>query len=130
MTSRRRSSGEAGLETAISYLLIVGVVASLLLEVVGMILYYHSYGNLAILSDRTVIIHGRNFFSFIYGLFSGTNSPGAAIWLMTAGIALLILTPFVRVIVSVFYFGWEKNFKSVVITLFVFVVLCLSLSLH
>ena len=130
MTSGRRSSGGTGLEMAISYLLIVGVVASLLLEVAGMILYYHSYGNLAILSDRAVMIHGRDFFSFIYGLFSGENSPGAAIWLMTAGIALLILTPFVRVIVSVFYFGWEKNFKYVVITLFVLVVLVLSLTLH
>jgi len=130
MTFRRDSSGGTGLEVAISYLLIVGVVASLLLEVAGMILYYHSYGNLAILSDGTVMIHGRNFFSFIYDLLSGGNRTGAAIWLMTAGIALLILTPFVRVVVSVFYFGWGKNFKYVVITLFVFVVLVLSLTLH
>ena len=130
MTSGRRSGGGTGLEIAISYLLIVGVVASLLLEVAGMILYYHSYGNLAILSGGAVMIHGRDFFSFIYGLFTRENSPGAAIWLMTTGIALLILTPFVRVIVSVFYFGWEKNFKYVAITLFVLVVLGLSLTLH
>jgi uncharacterized membrane protein len=76
------------------------------------------------------MIHGRDFFSFIYGLFSGQSNPGAAIWLITVGIVLLILTPFVRVIISVFYFGWEKNFKYVVITLFVFVVLVLSLTLH
>jgi len=130
MKSRNRGSGEWGLELAISYLLIAGVVLSLILEVAGIILYYRAYGNLAILSEKAVMIHGRNFFSFIYGLFRGENSPGAAIWLMTVGIALLILTPFVRVIVSVFYFGWEKNFKYVAITLFVLVVLTISLTLH
>lgn len=130
MKSTRRGSGEWGLEAAISYLLITGVIISLVLEMTGMILYYRTYGNLAILFDRAVMLSGHDFFSFLYELFFTNSGPGAAIWFMTAGIALLILTPFLRVVVSVFYFGWEKNFKYVVITLFVLVVLTLSLSLH
>jgi uncharacterized membrane protein len=130
MMSKKHGSGQKWLETAISYLLIVGVIGSVALEITGVIIYYRSYGNLAILSDSTVMIHGHDFFSFIYDLFSGKNSIGPAIWPMTAGIILLILTPFVRVIVSVFYFGWRKNFKYVVITLFVLIVLTISLSLH
>jgi uncharacterized membrane protein len=130
MTLKRDSGNQVRLEKAISYLLFTGVIASLLLEVVGVILFYHSYGNLSILSDNTLMIHGSNFFSFIYSLVKGENNPGIAIWFMTSGIALLIFTPFMRVIVSVFYFGWEKNLKYVIITLFVLVVLTISLSLH
>jgi len=55
---------------------------------------------------------------------------GSAILFMTAGIMVLILTPYIRVIASVIYFGWEKNFKYVLITLFVLVVVTLSLALH
>ncbi len=73
---------------------------------------------------------GHDFFSFVYDLFFVNRNPQAATWLMTAGIALLILTPFIRAVVSVFYFGWEKNFKYVVITLFVLCALAVSLSLH
>lgn len=131
MKSIRNSSGGLGLEAVISYLLIAGVIISLVLEVVGTILYYRSYGNLALLFNRSnVMINGHDFFSFIYSLFFGNGNQGAAIWFMTAGIALLILTPFIKVVVSVLYFGWEKNFKYLVITLFVLTILTLSLSLH
>ena len=131
MKSITNSHRGLGIEAVISYLLIAGVVISLILEVAGTILYYHSYGNLAILFNRSsVMINGHDFFSFIYSLFFRNGSHGAAIWFMTAGIAFLILTPFIRVVVSVVYFGWEKNFKYLVITLFVLVILTLSLIFH
>ena len=58
-------SGESKLETGISYLLIVGVIISLILEIVGIIILYHSYGHLAISQDAGMFIQGHDFFSFI-----------------------------------------------------------------
>ncbi len=118
------------LESAVSYVLIVGVIASLLLEIAGMALFYRSYGNLAISQDKAFFIQGHDFFSFVFELLRGANHGSVAVVVMTAGIVVLILTPFVRVALSVVYFGWQKNFKYSVITIFVLVVLVLSLALH
>jgi uncharacterized membrane protein len=53
-----------------------------------------------------------------------------AIALMTAGIIVLVLVPFVRAIASFLYFAWGKNWKYVIITLFVLIVLTISLAFH
>ncbi|MDP2931507.1 MAG: DUF1634 domain-containing protein [Chloroflexota bacterium] len=123
-------SGESSLETIISYLLIIGVIVSLLLEIVGISLWYYSAGNLAISQDKTLFIQGHDVFSFIYHQFQRGHTEGSAIFLITLGIIALILTPYVRIIASVIYFGWRKNLKYVMITLFVLAVVTLSLALH
>ena len=130
MTIDRLGSGESKLDRAISYLLITGVIISLLLEILGVIILYLSYGHLNISQDTSVFIRGHDFFSFIYQQFKGGRAVGSAILFLTAGIIVLILTPYVRVIASVIYFAWEKNIKYVLITLFVLVVVTLSLALH
>jgi uncharacterized membrane protein len=129
MNERKAPDIESRLETAISYLLISGVIVSLLLEVAGVILYLRGHGNLVISHDQGVFIQGRDFFSFIYQLW-GNHTGGTAILLMISGVVVLILTPFIRIILSVVYFGWEKNWKYVFITLFVLLVITLSLTLH
>ncbi len=123
-------SGESKLETAISYLFIIGVITSFVLEIMGIILFYHAYGQLGISQDKAMFIHGRDFFSFIYNQFKESHTEGSAILFMTAGIVILILTPYLRVILSAFYFAWERNFKYVLITLFVLAVVTISLVLH
>lgn len=130
MSVNKLGSGESKLETGVSYLLIIGVILSLILEVIGLIIFRHSYGNLAISQDPSMHIQGSNFFTFILDEFQGKHTQGSAIQFMIAGITVLILTPFIRLVASVFYFGWEKNFKYVLITLFVLVVITLSLALH
>lgn len=131
MTKTGLGSGESKLETIISYLLIIGVITSLVLETIGIVLFYHSYGHLNILlQDRAMFIHGQNFFSFIYGLFGGEYNQNSAILFMTLGIVALILTPYVRVIASALYFAWKRDAKYVVITVFVLIVLSVSLALH
>ena len=127
MTDDRLGSGESKLETGISYLLIAGVIVSLFLEIVGIIIFYRSYGNLAISQDAGMFIKGRDFFSFIYKGLAGNHAEGSAILFMTAGIVVLVSTPYFRVITSVIYFIWKKNIKYVLITLFVLVVVTLSL---
>ena len=121
---------ESKLESTISYILIVGLVFSLLLEIAGIIMYNRQYGNLLISANPEIFLHGNNFFYFIYELLAGKNKNGMAITLMTSGLLVLILTPFIRVLSSVILFGWEKNFKYVWITLFVLVVITISLALH
>jgi uncharacterized membrane protein len=123
-------SGEAKLEVAVSYLLVVGVIVSVVLEVIGIGLYFGAFGNVAVSTDPAVYISGDNFFAFIalqlQNLFTAEN----ALVFMTLGIIVLLLTPYTRAITSVAYFAWEKNIKYVLITLFVLIVLTISLALH
>ena len=130
MRSEVVGSGESKLETTISYLLIIGVIFSLVLEAIGLMLFYHSFANLNILENEAVFIRGDNFFRFVVTLFQGENIQNSAILFMTLGLVTLILTPYVRVITSVIYFAWEKNRKYVLVTLFVLVILTVSLALH
>jgi len=106
------------------------VVISLFFEIIGIILYYRSYGQFKILGDKAVFIHGKNFFYFLVELIQGEHIRQKAIWLMTLGIAILMLTPYLRVILSVIHFSREKNVKYVLITLFVLALLTMSLALQ
>ncbi len=130
MNRSRLGSGESALETTISYLLIVGVITSLLLEIMGIIVFYNSYRQLGVSQDPSLFIRGHDFFSFILNQFRGGHTESRAVRLMTSGIVILMLTPYLRVIVSVVYFAWEKNAKYVAITLFVLIVLTISLAWH
>jgi len=130
MRNEKIGSGEPKLETGISFLLMVGVIISLILEIAGVILLYQSYRSLAISQNESAFIRGNDFFTFIFQQFQGKHSSGIGMELMTIGIIVLILTPYIRLITSVVYFGWEKNLKYVFITLFVLVVITLSLALH
>jgi uncharacterized membrane protein len=130
MNPQQLGSGDSKLETSISYLLIIGVIISLVLEVVGLVIFCVTNHTMAVLQSQDVFIHGNNFFTFFYNQFSGNSAQSIGLQLMTFGIIVLILTPFLRLIASVIYFGWEKNMRYVFITLFVLVVITLSLALH
>lgn len=130
MSTKQLGSGESKLEIAISYMLIVGVVVSLVLEVIGAVFLYGSFRRLDISQDPSVFIQGRNFFTFLFETIAGRHPAGPSIAFMTAGIVVLILTPYIRVVASVFYFAVGKNLRYVLITLFVLVVVTLSLALH
>ena len=130
MKSGVLGSGDSKLETAISYLLILGVVISLFLEIIGLILFFRSYSNLNILENSVAFIRGENFFSFVRTLFQWENMQNSALLFMTLGLIVLILTPYIRVIMSVIYFAWKKNSKYVLMTLFVLITLTVSLALH
>ncbi len=123
-------SGESRLETIISYLLITGVIASLVVLAIGIVMLAFSANGLAISQNAVMFIHGHDFFSFIYDQFQGKHADGTAILFITIGIIVLVLTPYLRVVASLAYFAWRKNAKYVVITLFVLVVVTLSLTLH
>jgi len=115
-------------DRAIGYVLITGVVISLLVEAIGILLYYLSYRHFNISEERALFIHGRNFFDFVIELLHGGTMGKKAVFLMSLGVVILVLTPYVRVLMSVLYFAWEKNTKYILITLFVLVLLTISLA--
>ncbi len=126
----RLGNGDSQLEPIISYLLIIGVVTSIILDVIGITLYYGTYGNMMVSQAPNIFISGDNFFAFAYSRIQSLLVSENAILFMTLGLIVLILTPFIRAITSVVYFAWEKNYKYVLITLFVLIVLTVSLALH
>jgi uncharacterized membrane protein len=121
---------ENRLEAIISVLLIVGVILSVLFEVIGIILYFGAYGNVAVSESSNVMVVGENFFAFTYRTLQNLFVSENSLLFLTLGIIILILTPYIRAITSFVYFAWEKNRPYVIITLFVIVVLTLSLALH
>lgn len=121
-------NGEIRFESALSYVLIGGVILSLLLEVAGIITFYIVYRNLDITEASSVFIHGHDFFSFIYTGLSGSSS--LPIRLMLAGLVVLMLTPYSRVILSVAYFARVRDKAYILITLSVLIILTVSLILH
>ncbi len=119
----------ATLESLISYILITGVVISLFLEAAGLLLFYRSSGSLAISYGGPVVVRAADFFALLERLFLPV-SPHGSLRLMTLGIAILILTPYVRALLSVVYFASTRNFTYLAVTLFVFIILTISLLAH
>ena len=130
MNNRRKvPATESKLENAISYLLLTGVIISVVLEIAGLSVYLSEHRNLMISPENSIYIQGRDFFNFLYR-FWNEYSGDTAVLLIVTGVIVLILTPFARIILSVVYFGWEKNWKYVLITVFVLVVITVSLTFH
>jgi uncharacterized membrane protein len=102
----KEGNGEYKLETIISYLLIAGVIISLCPEITGLVLFSRLYHTLNIMPDnKSLFIQGRNFFTFLYTIARREGMANQAILLITLGVAILILTPYIRVIASFIYFS-------------------------
>ena len=130
MNPEGQNRGGARLELALSRLLAAGVWTSLVLIAAGILLFYLQSGNLAVSERKAMFLREKNFFFFLYDLVRGEHFQGGALWTMALGMAVLILTPYARVLLSVLYFFREKDFKFSFITLFVLVILTLSLAVH
>jgi uncharacterized membrane protein len=126
----QKPEDKSKLENSISYLLISGVLLSLTLLITGMVLLWQKQGNVAISQDPAVYVHGHDFFSFIYQEVTNGGLNGLPLQLITLGVVVLLLTPYVRVILSTVYFARERNLKYVFITIIVLIILTISLTLH
>jgi uncharacterized membrane protein len=126
----QKPEDKSKLENSISYLLISGVLLSLTLLITGMVLLWQKQGNVAISQDPAVYVHGHDFFSFIYQEVTNGGLNGLPLQLITLGVVVLLLTPYVRVILSAVYFVRERNLKYVFITIIVLIILTISLTLH
>jgi uncharacterized membrane protein len=130
LTSSNEKVTASRFEPAISYLLITGVIACIILVGMGILIFYVDFGHLAISEKKAMFLREKNFFYFLWDLFRGGDGQDRGTWLMTLGIAILILTPYARVIMSVLYFIVKKDIQYTFITLFVLILLTISLSLH
>jgi uncharacterized membrane protein len=116
------------MEGLIGYILLIGVLLSLLLIMVGVAWNWISSGQLGL----EYSIKGMNLFGFL------TRDVGEVIHGMfrprlftNLGIAVLMLTPYVRVLASVVYFAFAaRNWKYTLFTSFVLAVLTYSLFLR
>jgi uncharacterized membrane protein len=116
------------MEVLVGYILLGGVLLSVALLVIGFVWRWVRSGNLQF--QYTVV--GMNFFEFVLSslrqMASHDLRPRV---LVNMGIAVLMLTPFVRVLASVFYFALvERNWKYTLFTGFVLSVLTYSLFLR
>ena len=91
MTNDTLANGKFKLEIGISYLLITGVIISLVLEMAGIIILYLSYGRLTISQDTSMFLQGHDFFTFTYQIFQGRYMERNALLLMTAGIIVEVV---------------------------------------
>jgi len=116
------------MESLVGYILLTGVLLSVALLVVGFVWRWVRAGNLRFEHS----IAGMNFFEFILSTLQQTASQAFRPRLfLNMGIAILMLTPFVRVLASVFYFAFaEHNWKYTLFTGFVLGVLTYSLFLR
>ena len=117
----------------ISYILVVGIILSLLTISLGLLLYYITTGKTSPHFTPKWQIGGTDFFTYTRNLISYFTASYFApnrITIMSLGIVLLIITPFIRVIASVIFFGYKRNFKYFLITSFVLIALTLSLVTH
>ena len=116
------------MESLVGYVLLTGVLLSVALLAVAFIWRWARGGNLRF--EHSLV--GMNFFEFISSTLRQTASRAFRPRLfLNMGIAVLMLTPFVRVLASVFYFAFvEHNWKYILFTSFVLSVLTYSLFLR
>ena len=114
---------DSSLEDLIGWVLIVGVVSSVVFDVVGLA----KTGSWSLTLSPTWLVQSPNFFSFIGSTLSSLGSATIAYNLIAIGIILLMITPYVRVVVSVLYYAVTKDFRYVGITLLVLAIITASL---
>ena len=118
----------AGMESVVGYILLGGVLLSVALIVGGLVWHWMTTGQL----QFEYPVGGMDLARFIFGdlqqLIVGPIRPR---YLVNLGIAVLILTPYVRILVSVLYFAFvARNWKYVFFTAAVFGALTYSLFGH
>lgn len=116
------------MDALVGYTLLGGLLLSLVLIIAGLIWQWLLTGSLTV----EYVIKGMNLSGFlaqvVSQIVSGKVGPETV---LNLGICILLLTPFVRVLVSVFYFAIaQHNWKYVAFTVTVLSILTYSLFLR
>jgi uncharacterized membrane protein len=123
-----RENHEAAMDWLIGYVLLAGVVLSVLLVVAGLLWRWIATGQLGV----EFTIPRTNLIEFVRvelrQVVAGAFRPRL---LVSLGLAVLLLTPYVRVLASLLFFALvEHNWKYTLFTGFVLAVLSYSLFLR
>jgi uncharacterized membrane protein len=117
----------SSLSLGISWILRVGVTLSLALESAGVFLNYIQTGNQSLDLSPVWQFKGGNFFDFATSTVTAIGAAPSPLNIMSLGVMLLMLTPYVRVVAGVIYYGVQRDWKYVGITLFVLAVITTGL---
>jgi uncharacterized membrane protein len=125
MPARGRRFERETMDVVVGYILLAGVLTSLVLVAAGLAWHWVREGNPRF--DYTLA--GTTVFQFlvddVHALFAGELRPRL---LLNLGIAVLLFTPYLRVLASVVYFAVvERNAKYTAFTGFVLATLTYSL---
>ena len=124
-TVDEKATTHAGIESLIGYILLGGVTLSMTLVIGGLVWHWVVAGQLQFEYAIGQMNLARFISSDLQKLFSTPVHPRD---LINLGIAVLILTPYVRILASVLYFAFvARNWKYVLFTVFVLSVLTYSL---
>ncbi len=115
-------SGDHDIEQFIGTLLRYGVVSASIVAFVGGILYLFVHG-MEIMPDYSSFHSESASYTHLSGIIKGVIS-GKAREIIQLGVVILILTPIMRIVCSLFSFAIEKDRMYVIIT---FIVLCVIL---
>ena len=116
------------LALGISWILRIGVLTSLTLETAGVLWNYVQTGDQSLNLTGTWQFTGGNFFDFASRTFGSMSNPNP-LSVISLGIAVLMLTPYLRVIAGVIYYIVQRDWKYVGFTLFVLGVITAGLVL-
>ncbi len=124
-STNAQASTKFDMETLVGYILLSGVLLSAASLATGLVWHWAATGQLGV----DYPISGADLFHFLLAdvsqIAAGAVRPRS---LVSLGIAVLMLTPYVRVFASMLYFAFaEHNWKYTLITGFVFSVLTYSL---
>jgi len=114
---------DRSIETILGNLLRIGVIIAGSVVIIGAVLFLVRHG-LEIPSYHIFKPDSFNFSDF-RDLFKGIITF-RSVSIMELGILLLIATPILRVLFSVFAFAYEKDYMYVVFTVIVFIILIFS----
>jgi uncharacterized membrane protein len=117
----------SSLSLGISWILRVGVTVSLVLESAGVLLDYIQTGNSSLDLSAVWQFKGGNFFDFTASTIRALGATPSPLNIMSLGVMTLMLTPYARVVAGVIYYGVQKDWKYVGITLFVLAVITTGL---
>ena len=111
------------IEKLVSRTLQVGVLASALLLVIGIVgLFLHP-------PSLTMILTTPNLSEFFTTVISSPSSYPLPVLLLNAGLLVLILTPFARIVIILFGFAAQNDWSYVVYSFIVLLIIIVSMSL-
>ncbi|WP_321436836.1 DUF1634 domain-containing protein [uncultured Bacteroides sp.] len=120
-----RILGDRDLQRIIGTLLRIGVVSASIIALIGGVIYLSVHG-MESMPDYSKFHNEAPIYTHLSGIISGVLSLNARS-IMQLGVVVLIMTPIMRVICSLFSFGMEKDRMYVIITFVVLSIILFSM---
>lgn len=117
-------------ESVTSYVLMGGLALSVAFEVIGIALFYAQSGSFNYQFTPQWQMTGPDFFTYTLSLLESAGTYSSPIALMALGVAILMLTSYVRVLTTLLHFAFVKNLKYTAICIFVLLLLTITLYVH